>query len=213
MASKVKSKQEEALQFLDDLDSLNHPAGKDNDPNVVVPAKPGQGGAADVLAFIDEITQKSSEPTRITAPHAERPVSRAGTPSLRKSTERVKVGVHPVSSSSSLSGKSESASTGPQAPARPEPSETTPLGAPRWGWSSVWSGASAAYQQAKSVVDEQVKSLPGNDQVSKWSEGVIEYAKNAQLDKLGTSCPTMELIFWAHLERRGFQEGRPVYSK
>jgi len=190
MASKAKSKQEEALQFLDDLDSLNPPAGGDRDPNIVAPAKPGQErDPADVLAFIDEITQKSSEPTRITSPYIERPTSRAGTPSLRKSTERVKVGAHPMSSSSSLSGKPESASAGPQTPVRPELSDAISSGAPRWGWSSVWSSASAAYQQAKSVVDEQVKSLPKNDQVSKWSEGVLEYAKNAHLDKLGTSSP------------------------
>ncbi|KAL4068269.1 maintenance of telomere capping protein 1 [Scleroderma yunnanense] len=187
MTSKAKSKQEEALQFLDDLDSLNPPAGRDRDPNIVVPpTRPGQeGNPADVLAFIDEITQKSSEPTRITAPHIERPISRAGTPSLRKSTERVKVGVHPVSSSSSLSGKSESSVTGYQAPIKSEVSDTIPSGASRWGWSNVWSNASAAYQQAKSVVDEQVRSLPNNDQVSKWGGGVLEYAKNAQLDKLG----------------------------
>jgi hypothetical protein len=49
----------------------------------------------------------------------------------------------------------------------------------------VWSTASAAIQQAKSVVDEQVKQLPKNEQARKWGEGVIEYAKTAQLDKLG----------------------------
>ncbi|KAI6134056.1 maintenance of telomere capping protein 1 [Pisolithus thermaeus] len=181
MVSKAKSKQEEALQFLDDLDSLN-PA------SVAPPTSKGtqrDGDPADVLAFIDEITQKSSGPTRIPAPLAERPISRAGTPSLRKSTERVKVGIHPISSSSSLSGKSESTSPAPSAPSKSEvPDTATPGPSGRWGWSNVWSSASAAYQQAKSVVDEQVKSLPKNDQVSKWSEGVLEYAKNAQLDKL-----------------------------
>lgn len=181
MVSKAKSKQEEALQFLDDLDSLN-PA------TVAPPTSKGaqqDGDPADVLAFIDEITQKSSGPARIAPPPMERPISRAGTPSLRKSTERVKVGIHPISSSSSLSGKSESTSPAPSAPSKSEAPDTVTPGPPgRWGWSNVWSSASAAYQQAKSVVDEQVKSLPKNDQVSKWSEGVLEYAKNAQLDKL-----------------------------
>ncbi|KAI6045046.1 maintenance of telomere capping protein 1 [Pisolithus marmoratus] len=182
MVLKAKSKQEEALQFLDDLDSLG-PA------SVAAPTSKGgqqDGDPADVLAFIDEITQKSSEPTRIAAPPTERPISRAGTPSLRKSTERVKVGIHPVSSSSSLSGKSESTPSGPSAPSRSDVPDTAASGSSgRWGWSSVWTSASAAYQQAKSVVDEQVKILPKNDQVSKWSEGVLEYAKSAQLDKLG----------------------------
>ena len=54
-----------------------------------------------------------------------------------------------------------------------------------WGWGNVWSSASAALQQAKSVVDEQVKNLPKNEQARKWGEGVLEYAKAAQLDKLG----------------------------
>jgi len=56
----------------------------------------------------------------------------------------------------------------------------------------VWSSASAVVQQAKTVVNEQVKSLPQNDQAKKWGEGVLgyaktaqEYAKTAQLDKLG----------------------------
>lgn len=35
------------------------------------------------------------------------------------------------------------------------------------------------------MVDEQVKQLPKNEQARKWGEGVIEYAKTAQLDKLG----------------------------
>lgn len=54
-----------------------------------------------------------------------------------------------------------------------------------WGWGSVWNSASAAIQQAKTVVDEQVKNLPKNEQAKKWGEGVMEYAKNAQLEKLG----------------------------
>jgi len=34
-------------------------------------------------------------------------------------------------------------------------------------------------------VDEQVKNLPKNEHISKLGEGVLEYAKTAQLDKLG----------------------------
>jgi len=54
-----------------------------------------------------------------------------------------------------------------------------------WGWGSVWNSASVALQQAKSAVDEQVKYLPKNEQARKWGEGMMEYAKSAQLDKLG----------------------------
>lgn len=182
MTSKAKSKQEEALQFLDDLDNLQPSAGppthRQTTPSHAHPSN--EGDPAEVLAFIDEITQKSSEPTRLTAP-----ISRAGTPSLRKGTERVRVGVHSSSSTSSLSGKPET-TTGAASTTKPEAAAAAAAGASgRWGWSDVWSTASTAYQQARSVVDEQVKNLPKNEQVSKWGEGVLEYAKTAQLDKLG----------------------------
>lgn len=182
MTSKAKSKQEEALQFLDDLDNLQPSAGP---PNYRQNAQTSnEGDPAEVLAFIDEITQKSSEPTRLTAPPIDRPISRAGTPSLRKGTERVRVGVHPSSSTSSLSGRLES-TVGPAPTAKPEPTASMDSSSSGWGWSNVWNSASAAYQQARSVVDEQVKNLPKNEQVSKWGEDVLEYAKTAQLDKLG----------------------------
>ena len=169
--SKPKSKQEEALQFLDHLDSFS----TDSVP-------PTTDGEAEVLAFIDEITQKSTEPPR---PHVDRPISRAGTPTLRKSTERVKLGggggggggglITSTSASSSTSSLS-------------KPVDKTKVDQPGgWGWGSVWSTASAAIQQAKTVVDEQVKALPKNDQARKWGEGVIEYAKTAQLDRIGQS--------------------------
>jgi Family of unknown function (DUF5427) len=189
MTSKSKSKQEEALQFLDDLDSLNPAVTKTSTTSIPTTAVPGQRAneaeaaeAAEALAFLDEITQKSSEPTRMSASHLERPTSRAGTPSLRKSTERVKVGggsPAPSLSSSSAAAKADTASASRQDQAQ---SASSTGG---WGWGSVWTSASAAIQQAKTVVDEQVKNLPKNEQAKKWSEGMMEYAKNAQLDKLG----------------------------
>ncbi|KAG2155417.1 maintenance of telomere capping protein 1 [Suillus clintonianus] len=179
MAAKSKSKQEEALQFLDDLDSLNPVAATTRGPAT---STGNAGDPADVLAFIDEITQKSSEPTRSTTSHIERHTSRPGTPSLRKSTERVKVGAHPSSSTSSLVAKPELSST-PAAKAEAEPALAA--SSSRWGWGSVWTSANTAYQQARSVVDEQVKNLPKNEHISKLGEGVLEYAKTAQLDKIG----------------------------
>ncbi|GLB36411.1 putative family of unknown function (DUF5427) [Lyophyllum shimeji] len=142
-------------------------------------------GEAEVLAFLDEITQKSSEPTRPTSAHLERPISRSGTPTLRKSTERVRLGggsVSPSVPSSTPSSLSRAASANEKA--KPDPPRASSPGS-GWGWGSVWSTASAAIQQAKTVVDEQVKALPKNEQARKWGEGVIEYAKAAQLDKIG----------------------------
>ncbi|KAI0735430.1 maintenance of telomere capping protein 1 [Earliella scabrosa] len=188
MSTKSKSKHQEALQFLDDLDNLAPPEAPGAPP-------PGQGaqppteGEAEVFAFIDEITQKSSEPPRPSV-HIDRPLSRAGTPTVRKSTERVKVGTPAplLPGAVPLSRTESSSSRVSVAPSKsePTPQEAQAAAAPAggWGWGSVWSTATTALQQAKSVVDEQVKNLPKNEQARKWGEGVLEYAKTAQLDKL-----------------------------
>ena len=208
MSTKSKSKQEEALQILDDLDLLSPDSrASGTDPRAAAPspmtANPGE--AAEVLAFLDEITQKSSEPTRPAASLVDRPLSRSGTPTLRKSTERVKVGgsslTGPGSRTSSVRGVSPSTSASNSVPTEKQqaaPEHERQLSGGGWGWGTVWSSASTALQQAKSVVDEQVKSLPTQD-TKKWGEGVLgyarnaqeraqEYAKNAQLDKLGSFC-------------------------
>ena len=185
--SKAKTKQEEALQFLDDLDSFEPPISTPSSGQAASAAPPA--GEEEVYAFIDEITQKSSEPPRIVTTHIERPLSRAGTPTVRKGTERVKVGQSgsllpsPSGSSSSLVTPrvATPAATKGQEPALAANSSGG------WGWGSVWSSATAAVQQAKTIVDEQVKNLPKNEQARKWGEGVLEYAKTAQLDKLGKS--------------------------
>lgn len=205
MAGKPKSKQEEALAFLDDLDNMAPPPTAAGTQSAQPPAE----GEAEVYAFIDEITQKSSEPPRTTLSHIDRP-SRAGTPTLRKSTERVRVGapapllptasgsttplVRTESSGSRVSLTSAVKQESRQATPPPaQQSQQPPSSSASWGWGSVWSTASTALQQAKSVVDEQVKNLPKNEQARKWGEGVLEYAKAAQLDKLST-CPSISAI-------------------
>ncbi|EJF66480.1 hypothetical protein DICSQDRAFT_123147 [Dichomitus squalens LYAD-421 SS1] len=194
MSTKSKSKQQEALQFLDDLDNLAPPEAGAAPPPTQGSAQPGSTeGEAEVFAFIDEITQKSSEPPRPSV-HIDRPLSRAGTPTVRKSTERVKVGTPaPLLPGSTPLSRTESTSSrvsvAPSSRPDPSPQEAQPVppsssSGGGWGWGSVWSTASTALQQAKSVVDEQVKHLPKNEQARKWGEGVLEYAKTAQLDKL-----------------------------
>ena len=85
MSNKAKSKQQEALQFLDDLDNMAPPPDSGStsqaQPGSLSPVPP-PAGEAEVYAFIDEITQKSSEPPRTTLSHIDRPLSRAGTPTL-----------------------------------------------------------------------------------------------------------------------------------
>ncbi|KAK7064501.1 maintenance of telomere capping protein 1 [Favolaschia claudopus] len=192
--SKSKSKQEEALAFLDDLDSFTPQDASTAAPGdaAAVPAPPAPGGEAEVLAFIDEITQKSAEPTPRSSAHlVERPSSRSGTPTVRKSTERVRLGVGAAGGTSLLRTPSSSslrkdAATTAATPAS-DASAPSSSGGGGWGlgWGNVWSSASSVIQQARSAVDEQVKNLPKNEQARKWGEGMIEYAKTAQLDKLG----------------------------
>lgn len=186
------SKQQEALQFLDDLDSLNAPSSsKPAVPTASSGVQPPN--EAEALAFLDEITQKSSEPTRTTVSAAQ---PRTVTPrtssriSLRKGADGVSRSASPAplaaahahtTSVSAASGRS-SGETSRGASSTSDPSTG---GGVAWGWGSVWSSASAAVKQARSVVDEQVKNLPKNEQAKKWSEGMMEYVKNAQLEKLG----------------------------
>ena len=192
--SKAKTKQEEALQFLDDLDNLS-PVPPSSGGSSNAPASANPGDAADVLKFIDEITQKSSEPTRTTPVPPERPLFRAGTPTLRKATERVRVGspaphVAVSAAKSEATGAGASPATGAQA--RSETPVTNDAGGGKgWGgWGSVWSAASAAVQQARSVVDEGVKNLPNNEQAKKWREGVMTYVpvNKEQLEKFSEYC-------------------------
>ena len=194
MSTKSKSKQEEALQILDDLDSLS-PAAAAAAATPPITATPGE--AADVLAFLDEITQKSSKPTRPTASLLDRPLSRSGTPTLRKSTERVSLTNAGSASSRGASPSVTPSNTTPLEKQTATPAHERQPSGGAWGWGSVWSSASSALQQARTVVDEQVKSLPKQD-AKKWREGVLEYAKSAQeraqeyaktaqLEKLGSS--------------------------
>ena len=183
------SKQQEALQFLDDLDSLNAPSSsKPAPPTVSANAQPAN--EAEALAFLEEITQKSSEPTRTTTTLAPQP--RTLTPrtssriSLRKGADGVSRSSSPAPAAAAHAQfASGSGSPGDGSGGASAPSDTANGGAGAWGWGSVWSSASAAVKQARSAVDEQVKNLPKNEQAKKWSEGMLEYVKNAQLDKLG----------------------------
>ena len=206
MSSKSKSKQEEALQLLDELDALSpstvpaapSPGRASTDSaRQTGPPPPSTGSsgapnedAADVLQFIDEITQKSSEPTRS--------ASRAGTPapggSLRKTTERIRVGSPAPSlhardntSGSATSAAAPARRATPDAAQAQAQSQNQNQKAGSWGWGSVWSSASAALQQAKSAVEENVKALPNNEQAKKWSEGMMGYVpvNREQLEKFG----------------------------
>jgi Family of unknown function (DUF5427) len=185
-----KSKQEEALQFLDDLDSFAPPTEARPANKKTQAGSGNEGEAAEALAFLDEITQKSTEvPARSAPAH----ISRSGTPTLRKSTERVRLGGGPSllpsasSSTTSLNRTLSSDSARGKEKADSQPAGASQSNPVTWGWGSVWSTASAAIQQAKTVVDEQVKHLPKNEQARKWGENVMEYAKTAQLDKLSAS--------------------------
>ncbi|KAM0751697.1 hypothetical protein T439DRAFT_324897 [Meredithblackwellia eburnea MCA 4105] len=107
----------------------------------------------------------------------------------------------------------------PVASEQSSPSPATQSGG-GWGWSSVWSQASNVVhqatviaQQAKDVADQQIKNnAPGiasgidgirgnvlkalgeNEQAAKkWSEGVLEYARGANLDQIGNNLKSQTL--------------------
>lgn len=182
------SKSKEALALLDDLDSFVPPPSTSTATSTTTRPKssslapPPSGSApvndkdaADALAFLDEITQKSSEPrkampsttTRVTLGGSSRPSTPGIPTSARKSVDVPR----PASRSQELASDAGSAA-----------------GGGGWGWGNVWNTASAALAQAKEKVDEQVKNLPQvpqTDQAKKWGEGMMDYVKQAHLDKLG----------------------------
>ena len=201
--SKSKSKAEEARQFLDDLDNLSPvppptTGGSASSTSNAASATNTNDDPADVLKFIDEITLKSSEPTR--------PASRASlttpTGTIRKATERVRVGSPaPPSSAGSASGSASKSDAQARLPSASSSSDAAQTSAEAgkgggWGWGSVWSSASAALQQARTAVDEGVKHLPSNEQAMKWREEVMSRVplKKEQLEKLG-ECLRVYAVF------------------
>lgn len=188
-----KSKQQEAQDLLNDLDSLPAPppVNRKSGSSPAPGAAPGAAEGAEALAFLDEITQKSSEPTKSTPAPVPKPTERirlsAGN-SARRSVESSRATtplsrVAPDSIPPPSTSAFQTSATDSTAPA---------ASAGSWGWGSVWSGASAALQQAKSVVEEQAKHLPPIQNVAtartemarKWGEGMMEYVKTAQFDKI-----------------------------
>jgi hypothetical protein len=178
----------DVLQFLDSLDDIPNASGgsKQPKPSVVGLGTPGggtaagAGEAAEALAFLDELTQQSSRPTRVLTPGprvrntANASPAPGGAP--RSSTPG---GGNVPASNNGLSTSQVAASKNDGAVKADEPS-----GGGGWGWGSVWTSASAALVQAKNVVEEQVKTLP-SEPAKKWSEGLVTYVKATQLDKLG----------------------------
>jgi len=207
------AKYQEALRLLDDLESSSTPLDVPPDSSVGIDIGGSVGssnaatsssrrlvGRGEASAFLDELQLKASEPPMSrpssTVHHAT--ISRSGTPTMRKSTERVKLGgggssVPPQRQLSlSSSPSSDSPNTKGIISSVTAADDTSSSGGGGgggggWGWTtSAWGAASSMFQQAKNVVDEQVKHLPTrNEQARKWGEGMLEYAKNTQLDKLG----------------------------
>lgn len=178
-----KNKKEDVMQFLDSLDSIpaGHGASKSKPaPSAAAaPASAATGEAAEALAFLDELTQQSNRPARVSTPgprvrNATDTARKSGNASPAPAANRAAAGTPVIPpSTSNISTASSS-----------NPESETPSGG-GWGWGSVWNTASAAIAQAKTVVEEQAKNLP-NDQAKKWGEGMITYVKQAQLDKIGS---------------------------
>ncbi|KAF8343926.1 maintenance of telomere capping protein 1 [Cantharellus anzutake] len=162
--------QQEAEALLKDIDQLPIP------PTSSVSVT-SQGDALQAIEFLDQITRVDPPKSKLVSTPPTRPASRA--------TERVSL---PTLRAKSADSNASSLQT-------PEPSKPESTGGWSWG-SSVWSGASAALQQAKSVVDEGVKSIPSvhrPQQPRHWREGLFEYVKSGHLEKLGQDIKTASL--------------------
>lgn len=217
------SKSKEALALLDDLDNFTAPptsqpkaGGKAkvkaktssvSSSSGVQPPAVNDKDAADALAFLDEITQKSAEPRKTLQ-------------ALPTTTTRVTLGGSrpgtPSQAGSSIRKSAEAPRTSPKAP---DAASAAPAGS--WGWGSVWNTASAALAQAREKVEEQAKNLPAipqipqTEQARKWGEGVVSYAKQAQLDKLGMSTSASvqsQRLKALRFPSSGLQDNRTVHS-
>lgn len=194
-----------------------------SDPTTGAPAVNAED-AQSVLDFLEELTQRSSTPTATVKAEA----------SLKRSTSvTLGGGAGGVVGAAGRGGRrsGEAARTSAPAPTAAAQEEAQEGG---WGWGSVWSQttnvlqqAGQIAQQARVVAEEQVKAAvaPGgagigglggglmkalgeNEQAKKWSEGVMEYARGAHLDQIGTSFPCRLLVrgLTASTRRQGPQD-------
>lgn len=204
------------LQFLDTLDSYSTPPTSNSTSSATPATAQTKadvdatGDAQSVLDFLDEINQRSSTPTASLQNAIPSPQTRVRTPALSRSGSTAAIASLPRRS---FEGRASPAMTPAVLPESiPQQSTTSssseqPPAADAWGWSSVWNQATTIVQQARTVAEEQVKTASGaaslsagigglgeglmkalgeNEQAKKWGEGVINYAKAAHLDKLGS---------------------------
>jgi Family of unknown function (DUF5427) len=179
----------DVLQFLDSFDDIPDTSVRSKQPKPSVVGEgntpgggaAGAGEAAEALAFLDELTQQSSRPTRVLTPGPRVRNTANASPAPGGPARSSAPGSGNVpTSNNGLSASQAAASKNDGAVKADEPSG----GGGGWGWGSVWTSASAALVQAKNVVEEQVKTLP-SEPAKKWSEGLVTYVKATQLDKLG----------------------------
>jgi len=207
---------EDVMQFLDSLDAA--PVAQPKPPTLRTKSATGRstpgieaapGDAAEALAFLDELTQKSSRPTRVLTP-GPRVRNAGGTTGVdvRKSIDSVRGSAGTPSRPHTPSAPAITTTTSP-VPTTGALSSGGGGGGWGLGWGSLgsaWSTASAiaakAAEQAKTIAEEQAKNLP-NEQAKKWSETAMGYVKNAQLDKLGKYISLFVYIYNAYPSMKG----------
>lgn len=180
----MASAQSEVDAIFKDLDSLPNPTASGTSAGRMAP-KGNDSQQIQALAELEDLAKTavdtSAPKSRLTAVGSgiSRPSSRA--------TERVSLSSLKAKNTASAEGSAAAPrSATPPVTTPAPPQATADSGNLLWGWGSVWGTASAAIQQARTVVDEQVKSLPNvpqAEQARQWREGIVGYVKNAQLDK------------------------------
>jgi len=180
----MSSAQSEVDAIFKDLDSLPNPTVSGTSSGRIAP-KGNDPQAIQALAELDDLAKTAVDTTasksRLTAVGSgiSRPSSRA--------TERVSLSGLKAKRAASAEGSAAGSQSATPPAATPLPPHAARSSESSWGWGSVWNSASAAIQQARTVVDEQVKSLPNvpqPEQARQWREGIVGYVKSAQLDKL-----------------------------
>ncbi|WWD06624.1 hypothetical protein V865_004717 [Kwoniella europaea PYCC6329] len=211
-----KTKAEEALDFLSNLDNLDAPGDEPNSSSPAAPNSATSGGSAAPAVIVEGTPRGSTDSarkstsTRDTASSniANTNANAEGDEEAQKALDFLNAQINqkrtkplPLSSSTPRSSTpvSSSAATVPPPPVAAAEPANVPSQSPNsggWGVSSFWSSATSALQQASKVADEQYKKVR--------QEGV--QGVTHQLENLGVKGVTVPNVVDLNKLRKGAEE-------
>ena len=186
-----KTKAEEALDFLSNLDNLDNqptasPPPSTNTPGTSVPT-------AEPRASTDSSRPKSTKPTtdlsgsaelnRTSTPAEETPQDEEAAKALAFLEAQINTKRAPLSAPKPTTPRPTTPSTSTTAAVPPPQNETTtPPPTSGWGVSSFWSSATSAIQSAQKMADEQYQKVRNEGVVAGGLEQLV--GKGVDLDKI-----------------------------